>query len=1035
MTFQGKGRGGAHLPAVLAAAVHCFQLGCVFVLFALLKAEISAEAFTTNDAGSIFNAYSNAYYSVSGTNGYFKNSQTDASATYFWGQAEEIECVIDAYEWTSNSVYRGMITNLLNGFLSANGSTWHASNGYNDDNLWAIIAFLRGGQDAGMTNYCNLAKADFDAVYARAWSTNLGGGLYWEYPENASKNACVNGPGAIAAYLLYKIYGDTNYWNKATNIYYWERSVLFNTSSGGIADNIGTNGVVSGAATTYNQGTFIGAADFLGQTNDAMLAAQYTENSMTGSGILPQYGIANNNSGFNAIFFRWMARFIRDYGLQTTFQSWVQNNANAAWNARRSSDNLSWCQWEEPTPVGTNLYSWDCIASMEALQVVPPTQSTSPGTVTLTAGDASGASSFNSAGNWSNATVPTSANNYVVAGLNLRTPADAVYHDFTGGSLLLTNGGALRLVTQSGAAITVGTMLSMDNGIVAAWNRPATLAGVVSLQNDGGMFDPQSFGGFTVSAAIGGTGGLTVASDNDTFGGTLILAGNNTYTGGTVINGPDTLMLTNLSTLGSANGSLTFNNNGNGLAIPHTAYSTANYGFLNLNGTSLDVGNLTGNGGEILNTTTGGGTAVLTVGNGNNGGGIFRGMIIDHITGSGLIAVTKMGTGTITLSGTNSFTGGTLIVGGALQMGDGTSANGAVIGGITNNAELAFANPFDQNYSNTISGSGVVMKTGSGTLTFSGTNTYTGGTTISGGTLQLGNGMSRNGVVTNNIVNNGTLVFANPLDQSYSNIVSGLGALVKLGAGKLTLSQVHSYTGNTAIGSGTLALVSFGSLSSSALIAISNGAALDVSGRVGQTLTISSGQALTGGGSILGKLNAVAGSIVNPGDGMGTLIVQSNITLGGTLVMELNRTNVQNSDELISSVGVIAAGGTLTVTNLGPGLQPGDVFRLFNVPVSGFTAINLPDAAPYGWANNLAVNGTINVAVASTIATNLAVQVANGTLTLSWPADHTGWQLQCQTNLLTGTNWVDVSASTTTNQVAIPLSANGSVFFRLIYIP
>ena len=336
-------------------------------------AALPASAFTTNDAGTIFKAYASAYYSLSGTNGYFKSNQTRGIAD-FWKQAEEIECVIDACEWTSNASYQGMITNLLNGFLHHNGSSWTTSNRYNDDIMWAVMAFARGGQQTGNTNFCNIAKANFDACYARAWSTNLGGGLYWKYPNNASKNACVNGPGAIAAYLLYKIYGDTSYWNKATNTYYWERSVLFDADTGRIYDNISTNGTVHKTPTTYNQGTFIGAANYLGQTNDATLSANYTMNRMTRSGILPQYAIGGNNSGFNAIFFRWMARFVSDRGLQSTYQQWLQRNANSAWSVRRTSDNLSWCQWHEQTPAGTNLYSWDCIASMEALQVVPPTE-------------------------------------------------------------------------------------------------------------------------------------------------------------------------------------------------------------------------------------------------------------------------------------------------------------------------------------------------------------------------------------------------------------------------------------------------------------------------------------------------------------------------------------------------------------------------------------------------------------------------------------------------------------------------------------
>jgi cellulose 1,4-beta-cellobiosidase len=67
----------------------------------------------------------------------------------------------------------------------------------------------------------------------------------------------------------------------------------------------------------------------------------------------------------------------------------------------------------------------------------------------------------------------------------------------------------------------------------------------------------------------------------------------------------------------------------------------------------------------------------------------------------------------------------------------------------------------------------------------------------------------------------------------------------------------------------------------------------------------------------------------------------------------------------------------------------------------------------------------------------VTVGVSNlaGSIYLSWPADHTGWQLQSQTNNLAsglGTNWVNVSSSTETNQVTVPLNAtNAAVFFRL----
>ena len=112
-----------------------------------------ASAYQSNDAVTIANGYSNAFYFVSGTNGYFRDRQGSGNATYFWQMANEIDSVIDAYEWTSNTVYLGMITNLLNGFIRNNGANW-SYNGYNDDDLWAVMAFARGGIVTGKTNYC-----------------------------------------------------------------------------------------------------------------------------------------------------------------------------------------------------------------------------------------------------------------------------------------------------------------------------------------------------------------------------------------------------------------------------------------------------------------------------------------------------------------------------------------------------------------------------------------------------------------------------------------------------------------------------------------------------------------------------------------------------------------------------------------------------------------------------------------------------------------------------------------------------------------
>jgi fibronectin-binding autotransporter adhesin len=124
------------------------------------------------------------------------------------------------------------------------------------------------------------------------------------------------------------------------------------------------------------------------------------------------------------------------------------------------------------------------------------------------------------------------------------------------------------------------------------------------------------------------------------------------------------------------------------------------------------------------------------------------------VDGSNPAAITKTDLGTLILSGTNSYTGGTTIMAGSLQLGDG-SASGSILGNVINNGVFAINRSDIFAFGGLISGTGSFEQRGTGTTIFTGANTYTGGTTILAGTLQLGSG-SATGSIVGNVVNNGS---------------------------------------------------------------------------------------------------------------------------------------------------------------------------------------------------------------------------------------------------------------------------------------
>jgi hypothetical protein len=265
-------------------------------------------------------------------------------------------------------------------------------------------------------------------------------------------------------------------------------------------------------------------------------------------------------------------------------------------------------------------------------------------------------------------------------------------------------------------------------------------------------------------------------------------------------------------------------------------------------------------------------------------------------------------------------------------------------------------------------------------------------------------------------------------------------SITKAGPGRMVMNYsgpyngFAAYSGPTIINGGTLAL-GFNSLGSSA-ISIANGATLDVTAP-GQ-LILGSGQTLSGDGTILGSV--AANGTVTPGLSIGALSFTGDLVMGSgnTCVFEINRGQSPSNDVINASS--VTFDGTLTVTNIGNAISPGDSFQLFNAStyLGTFAATNLP---PLGAGLNwqwTPTNGTLYVvSTVNTAPTNLVTVLSGNTYSISWPADHTGWRLEVQTNSLNvglGQNWFTWPGSAATNAVSVPIDpANPAVFFRLVH--
>jgi autotransporter-associated beta strand protein len=310
-------------------------------------------------------------------------------------------------------------------------------------------------------------------------------------------------------------------------------------------------------------------------------------------------------------------------------------------------------------------------------------------------------------------------------------------HSFTfvvTGTGTLTMAGTGILTIESANTYTGGTIISAGTVQLGAGGTIGSITGNV-IDNGTLAFDRSDT--VTFSGVISGTGSVTQIG-----GGTTILTGSNTYSGSTTI-GSGTLQA------GSATG-----------FSPNSAFIVN--ATLDLHGFSNTIGSLSGNG-TVLNN--GGATATLTVGN-DNTNTTFGGVLAN---GTGVLQLTKSGTGVLTLTGANTYTGGTTISSGILRLGNG-GTTGSIVGNVTNNGVLAFDRSDFVIFGGVISGTGNVVQMGTGTLTLPGTNTYTGTTTVNAGSLIVngsiasaqtvvnsGGFLGGHGTIGGNLVNNGTV--------------------------------------------------------------------------------------------------------------------------------------------------------------------------------------------------------------------------------------------------------------------------------------
>jgi fibronectin-binding autotransporter adhesin len=627
------------------------------------------------------------------------------------------------------------------------------------------------------------------------------------------------------------------------------------------------------------------------------------------------------------------------------------------------------------------------------------------------------------------------------------------------GTSLTKNGSGLWILTGTNTYAGGTTLLQGSLQIGAGGPSGAIGNGTISTAT-GTSIDFNRTGTLLVPGAINGPAPVTLDGS-----GTVILANNNGYTGGTTINA-GTLQVGN----GGGSGSLFVNGPiaNNSLLVFNTAGSFSYQAAGLISGS----GNVSFTGGGLIkaigaNSYTGwtfidanttffcreGQDGTLASSVVTNSGTLrivsqdtvftYAGSIVANTNGGAAgrvqIGANNVNVGVMTLTGTNTYTGGTFIGDNTLVLGDALTAGaGSIVGNVqfVNNFTISQDNPrtltFNRPDNVTFGGNittnfaspqvnlGIVQQNGTATLTLTGNNTYGGGTVVNGGFLVVGNGGSSGSlgygpvslVSGNPLVINRSGTIAQPMDN-----ISGAADIIIKGGATVTFNGTNNtYSGATTVSNGTL-IVNGTNVTSSTHVYVGG---------------------LGGKGEFTGPITMEPGTTLIPGASIGTFTADSDLILGGNLTIEVNRAAVPAND-FVSVGGVLSnsAPGTLLVKNLTSApLQVGDRFTLFNKPVLNGGLITVAGARAT-WINNLATDGSITV---GTVVGPPTLNFTNtGTsLQFSWSDPLNNFKLQAQTNSLNrgiSTNWADYPGGGTSPVTAQLVKTNATVFFRLFVIP